>query len=142
MFNMENTAKPIENETVGVKKPKLNAATQSTDVLLKHQIIQIFDDIRILAYAELSYYKARISYARNVAKWTGLFASLAMFALFGAVVALILGSLLVLAQVIGPLFATIGITIGFLVVGFLFAFLAYYNSRKFYFPEVAQDDDK
>jgi Flp pilus assembly protein TadB len=122
-------------------QPELGDPLVREDISPRDHVAQIFSDVRILAYAELSYYKARIAYARTVAKWTGLFASLSMFALFGAVVALILGLLLVLAQFIGPLAATICITAGFLVIGLFFGFLAYRNSQKFYFPEVTGESD-
>jgi ABC-type multidrug transport system fused ATPase/permease subunit len=131
---MENDAAPVENRAS-------NEASVRDHISPREHIAQIFDDVRILAYAELSYYKARIAYARTVAKWTGLFASLSMFALFGAVVALILGLLLVLAQVVGPLAATICITAGFLSVGMFFGFLAFRNSQKFYFPEVTGESN-
>ncbi len=125
----------MENDAALPPMSEADSDPQS-DMSPRQHISQIVEDIRILAYAELSYYRARIVYARTVAKWTGLFASLSMFAIFGAVVALILGLLMALAQIIGPLGATICITIGFSLIGLLFGFLAYRNSRKFYFPEV------
>jgi ABC-type multidrug transport system fused ATPase/permease subunit len=131
---MENDAAPVEHRAS-------DKASVPDHISPREHIAQIFDDVRILAYAELSYYKARIAYARTVAKWTGLFASLSMFALFGAVVALILGLLLVLAQVVGPLAATICITAGFLLVGMFFGFLAFRNSQKFYFPELTGESN-
>jgi hypothetical protein len=104
------------------------------------QVARLVGDFRIMADAEIKYYRARLSYSAGVAKWTSLFVALALFSLFGAVVALILGLLLALAELIGFLAATLCLTVSFILVAVLFAGIARNNVRKLSFPEIEDVD--
>ncbi|MEP7350823.1 MAG: phage holin family protein [Sphingorhabdus sp.] len=106
------------------------------------QLVRLVEDFRVMAEAEISYYRARLSYSAGVAKWTSLFVALALFSLFGAVVALILGLLLALAEVIGFLGATFCLTVGFVLVAALFAWVARNKVRKLSFPELEGTNDE
>ncbi len=100
------------------------------------QVAQLVDDFRTLAADEMGYYKARLVYSTAVAKWTGIYVAIALFALFGTVVALILGLLLILATWIGAGAATIIITLSFAAFALLFAQMARRSARNFSFPEI------
>lgn len=106
----------------------------------RDQITQLASDFRTLAAAEFDYYRARFAYSRTVAKWTGIYVAIALFALFGTIVALILGILLSLSAVIGPLLATLVVTLIFAGVTALFAALARRSSRNFSFPELGESE--
>ena len=80
----------------------------------------------------------RFAYSKTVAKWTGIYVAIAVFASFGMVVALILGLLLSVATVIGPVWATITVTLIFAVFTAVFAILARRSSRNFGFPELGE----
>jgi uncharacterized membrane protein len=106
----------------------------------RDQITQLASDFRTLATAEFDYYRARFAYSRTVAKWTGIYVAVALFALFGTIIALILGILLSLASAIGPLWATVLVTLIFIGLTALFAILARRSSRNFSFPELGEGE--
>jgi uncharacterized protein YacL len=106
----------------------------------RDQVKQLVSDFRTLAAAEFDYYRARFAYSRTVAKWTGIYVAVALFALFGTIVALILGILLSLASAIGPVWATVLVTLIFAVLTALFAILARKSSRNFSFPELGEGE--
>lgn len=106
----------------------------------RDQVKQLVSDFRTLAMAEFDYYRVRFAYSRTVAKWTGIYVAVALFALFGTIVALILGILLSLAAAIGPLWATVLVTLIFAGLTALFAILARKSSKNFSFPELGEGD--
>jgi hypothetical protein len=106
----------------------------------RDQVKQLVSDFRSLAMAEFDYYRARFAYSRTVAKWTGIYVAVALFALFGTIVALILGILLSLASAIGPFWATMLVTLIFAGLTALFAILARKSSKNFSFPELGEGE--
>jgi uncharacterized protein YacL len=106
----------------------------------RDQVKQLVSDFRTLAAAEFDYYRARFAYSRTVAKWTGIYVAVALFALFGTIVALIIGILLSLASAIGPVWATVLVTLIFAGLTALFAILARKSSRNFSFPELGEGE--
>lgn len=110
------------------------------DLSPREQVGQIMSDFRNLATAEFDYYRARFAYGRTVAKWTGIYVAIALFASFGTIVALILGILLSLAAAIGPVWATLVVTLIFAAVTAVFIVLARRSSRNFNFPELNNNE--
>ncbi len=106
----------------------------------REQVARLVGDFRVMANAEVNYYRARLSYSAGIAKWTSLFVALALFSLSGAIIALILGLLLALSQTIGFLAATLCMTVGFILIAVLFAMIARNNVRKLSFPEFEKPD--
>jgi hypothetical protein len=88
------------------------------------QLTGLVDDVRSLARAEWDYIVARLSYSGGVAKRAGVYALLALMLLGGASVALILGTMLIIAHHLGPLAATIITVLVFTVLALLFALRA------------------
>lgn len=78
---------------------------------LKSQVTGLIEDVRILAHAEIEYYRAKLSVNMAATKRVVALAGIAI--IFGsmAIIALILGILLVLSDYVGPLAAT-GIVTG------------------------------
>ena len=112
------------------------------DISARDQVTNLMSDFRSLASAEFDYYRARFAYSRSVAKWTGIYVAIAVFALFGAIVALILGMLLSLSAAIGPVWATIAVTLTFIAAMAIFAILAHRSSRNFSFPELGEGESE
>jgi membrane protein implicated in regulation of membrane protease activity len=54
---------------------------------------------------------------------------------------MVLGLVLTIAPLIGPLAATLLVTAGFVIIGIIFATLAQRWLRKVYFPEMQKNDD-
>jgi Putative Actinobacterial Holin-X, holin superfamily III len=71
------------------------------------QVRTLIGDVRALAEAEIDYAKARFSYSGGIIRKAGLWALLAIFFLSGAIIALILGLLLIIAAYFGPWVATV-----------------------------------
>lgn len=77
------------------------------------QVRTLVSDVRALAEAEISYAKARLSYSGGILRKAGIWAFLAIFFLSGAIIALILGLLLILSLYLGPWIATATVVAGF-----------------------------
>lgn len=77
------------------------------------QVRTLVADVRALAEAEIDYAKARLSYSGGIIRKAGIWAFLAIFFFSGAIIALILGLLLILSQYLGPWLATAIVVVGF-----------------------------
>lgn len=99
------------------------------------QVRALVSDVRILAEAEISYAKARLSYSGGILRKAGIWAFLAIFFLSGAIVALILGLLLILNLYLGPWMATTMVVIGFMVAAWGAALIARRTANNLKFDE-------
>ncbi len=77
---------------------------------LKSQITGLIDDVRVLAHAEMEYYRAKLSVNMAATKRIVTLAGVGIIFGIMAIIALILGILLVLADHVGPLAATAIVT--------------------------------
>ena len=77
------------------------------------QVRTLVADVRALAGAEIEYAKARLSYSGGVIRKGGIFGFFGIFFLSGAIIALILGLLLILNHYVGPWWATAIVVVGF-----------------------------
>lgn len=115
--------------------PKPEEATASEQVSL------VMEDLRALVKAEMHYYRSRLDYTRHVFRSAFLYAAISAFALIGASIAFVMGLVLTLAPLIGPLAATLVVTFTFIVVAVIFGSLARKWMRKVYFPEMQENVD-
>lgn len=93
------------------------------------QISALVDDVRSLASAEWEYAKARLSYSGGVVRKAGAFALIAMVAVSGAAIALILGLLLIIGQYFGNIAATIIVVLFFTAIAIICGILARNTAR-------------
>lgn len=104
------------------------------------QIAGLVSDVRQLAEAEWEYARARLAYSGGVARKAGLYAVLAFLFVFSAVIALVFGTLLIIATYWGPWAAT-GITVVFFAgLATLLALRARATARNLSFPESQSDE--
>jgi hypothetical protein len=106
----------------------------------REQLTMLVQSGRQLIEAEIEYIQGRMIYSGQIVKQTGLLGALSLFSLFGAVIALILGILLVISSYMGPEIATLAVTISFAACAFLFALLARRSARKLAMPELSPPD--
>jgi hypothetical protein len=99
------------------------------------QVRGLVEDVRSLAEAEIDYAKARLSYSGGVIRKAGLCAFVALFSLCGAIIALILGLLLILTSYIGPWAATGMVVIAFALVAWGSALAARRTANNLKFGE-------
>lgn len=99
---MAEEAPPLVNE---------DAAERS----LVDDVQQLIDDGRTLIEAELAYQKSRAAVAGQAAKSVARWALLALSLVFFALMALVLGLMLILSPLIGPVGATLAV-VGTLLV--------------------------
>jgi hypothetical protein len=99
------------------------------------QIAVLLQGVRSLADAEWEYAKARLSYSGGVARKAGLFAIIAVCAFASAVVALILGILLIVASYFGPWIATFSVVLVFGITACAFAVMARNTARNLSFSD-------
>ncbi len=105
------------------------------------QVTLVLDDVRALVRAEMEYFRSRIDYSRHVMKWSFRFGAISAFAFSGAAIALVMGLVLTLSPHIGPGWATLVVTFGFVIVGSIFGAQARKWVRKVYFPEIDENED-
>lgn len=108
--------------------------------LVKAQLAGLANDFRQLATAEIEYLKLRMSYSGQVAKWIGIYSGLAIFAGLCTLIALVLGLLLIISVYLGPVWATIIVTLVFASTALLAASLAKARARDLTFGEGMDDE--
>lgn len=91
---------------------------------LVEDVRQLVDDGRTLVEAELAYQKSRAVVAGMAAKSIAGWLALGLVLLFFALMALVLGLILVLAQAIGAAAATLVVVLGLLAMGLLSGMVA------------------
>lgn len=103
------------------------------------QVRGLIDEVKALADAEISYAKARLSYSSGIVRKAGQWALFAMLFLAGAVMALIVGMLLIVAHFWGPVIATITVVLLFAVASAVSGLQARKIARRLSFDEDATD---
>lgn len=99
------------------------------------QVQALVADVRALAEAELDYAKARLSYSGGILRKAGIWALLAIFFLSGAVVALILGLLLIVSHYAGPWIATAVVVTVFIFAAWAAAVVARRTANNLKFDD-------
>ena len=99
-------------------------AEDAAERSLVDDVRQLASDGRTLLEAELAYQKSRALLAGQAAKGVAGWGALALALVFFALMALVLGMVLVLAEAIGALWATIAAFFGLLAIAALCASIA------------------
>lgn len=102
---------PVLDEEQRAEETAAPVADETETKTLTSQVNDLIEDVRILAYAEVEYYRAKLSVNMAATKRVLLLFGIAV--IFGsmAIIALILGVLLILSEYLGPVAAT-GIVTG------------------------------
>jgi ABC-type proline/glycine betaine transport system permease subunit len=127
-MSMNNEPAILDDNIDMASSPEISSVRKQFDV--------ITGDIKTLFNSELDYYKVRLSYSKTVAKWTGIYLLISFCALFGGVVASIVGALLIATSFWGPVWGTLAVIAASLVITILFALMARSKSKQFSFPEI------
>ncbi len=117
------------------------AGPDVVDASPTEQVSLVLDDVRALVKAELNYFRSRLDYSRHVMKWSFRFGAISAFAFSGAAIALVMGLVMTLSPHLGPLGATLVVTLGFIAIGTIFGVQARKWVRRVYFPEIEGNDD-
>ncbi|NVD27599.1 phage holin family protein [Parasphingorhabdus flavimaris] len=99
----------LSEETASNARDDATGASEART--LTSQINELIEDVRVLARAETEYYRTKLSVNLAATKRVLLLFGVAVVTGIMAIIALILGLLLVLSQHVGPLAAT-GIIVG------------------------------
>jgi hypothetical protein len=127
-----------------IEEPQLEALEDLAPPIepsASEQLALVMEDLRAMVKAEMRYHRSRLDYTRHVFRWSFRYGAIAAFAFGGASIALVLGLVLTLSSLIGPLAATLLVTMSFAIIGIVFAALARRWMRKAYFPEMQKNDD-
>jgi flagellar motor component MotA len=119
----------------------LEEEAASPEPTASEQVSLVIEDLRALVQSEIRYHRSRLDYTRHVFRWAFRYGAIAAFAFGGASIALVLGLVLTLSPLIGPLGATLIVTLSFAFIGAIFGMQARKWMRKVYFPEIQRDDD-
>jgi hypothetical protein len=96
--------------------PLIHPATgDAAERSLVEDVRQLANDGRTLLEAELSYQKSRAAVAWQGAKGVAAWGALALALVFFALMALVVGLVLIVAFYAGPIWATVGVTLGVLL---------------------------
>lgn len=104
---------------------------------VRDQISALISDAQLLAKAELDYYKARISFTAGEARSILILFGIGAALIFAAIIGLIVGGLLILAQYMGFLVAT-GIIVGSALA--VAAFLIWRGAKRLKNLSFSEDD--
>lgn len=112
----EETVAPVADEA-GVKS-------------LTSQVTDLIEDVRILAHAEVEYYRAKLSVNMAATKRLLTLFGIAIIFATTAIIALILGLLLIVSDYLGPLAATAIVTGMALLIASVTMSMAIKRARK------------
>lgn len=129
----------MSDETHANPPGTIEHAPEETDA--RTQIAQLAGDVRQMLDAEMRYYRTRFEYTRGVVTRAAGFGVIALGALLGAAVALVVGILLILSSVLGPIAATVITVIAFGIIGAFCGYKARNWVQKVHFPEIQKDDE-
>lgn len=116
-------------------------AADIPDVSATEQVSLVLEDVRAVVRAELRYFQSRLDYSRHVMRISFRLGAIAAFAFSGAAIALVIGLVMTLAPRIGPGWATLLVTLVFMIIGAISGYHARKWVRKIYFPEIEREDD-
>nr|WP_315459293.1 phage holin family protein [uncultured Sphingorhabdus sp.] len=105
------------------------------------QIAQLAGDVRQMLDSEMRYYRTRFEYTRGVVARAAGFGAVALGALLGAAIALVVGILLILSSALGPIAATVITVVAFGIIGAFCGYKARNWVQKVHFPEIQKDDE-
>ena len=105
-------------------------ADQPNEKTLTSQVTDLIEDVRLLAYAEVEYYRVKLSVNMAATKRIMTLFGLAVICGSTAVITLILGLLLILSNYLGPVAATAIVTGTALLVAVLLMNMAIRRARK------------
>ena len=114
--------------------------TETASLAPAEQVRTLVADVRALAEAEIEYAKARLSYSGVIIRKAGILAFLAIFFLSGAIIALILGLLLIVNHYLGPWLATASVVIVFALAAWGAGLAARRTANNLRFDDSATDD--
>lgn len=120
---------------------RLDDVPTPVELTASEQVSLVIEDLRALVQAEIRYHRSRLDYTAHVFKRSLGYGAIAAGAVFGASIAFIVGLVLTLSPLIGPLAATLVVTFGFVAIGVIFALLARNWMRKASFPEMQKNAD-
>ena len=105
-------------------------ADQPNEKTLTSQVTDLIEDVRLLAHAEVEYYRVKLSVNMAATKRIMTLFGLAVICGSTAVITLILGLLLILSNYLGPVAATAIVTGTALLVAVLLMNMAIRRARK------------
>ena len=105
-------------------------ADQPNEKTLTSQVTDLIEDVRLLAHAEVEYYRVKLSVNMAATKRIMTLFGLAVICGRTAVITLILGLLLILSNYLGPVAATAIVTGTALLVAVLLMNMAIRRARK------------
>ena len=105
-------------------------ADQPNEKTLTSQVTDLIEDVRLLAHAEVEYYRVKLSVNMAATKRIMTLFGLAVICGSTAVITLILGLLLILFNYLGPVAATAIVTGTALLVAVLLMNMAIRRARK------------
>ena len=112
------------------EEPVAPVAGEAEAKSLTSQVTDLIEDVRILAHAEVEYYRAKLSVNLAATKRLLTLFGIAIICGTTAIIALILGLLLILSEYLGPVAATGIVTGAALLIAAITMNMAVKRARK------------
>lgn len=117
-------------------------ADVAQDNPLRADVAKLTAGLREFITAELHYYRSRAQYSAGIIRLAGVYSMVAIAAILGAFIALILGLFLILSGWFGPILGAFLLFLCLLILAAAFALLARQAAKKLIFPGAGVDDDR
>lgn len=121
---------PVLDDEPLSEEPVAPGAGEAESKTLTSQVTDLIEDVRILAHAEVEYYRAKLSVNMVATKRLLTLFGIAIISGTTAIIALILGLLLILSDYLGPLAATAIVTGSALLIAVITMNMAVKRARK------------
>lgn len=121
---------PVLDDEPLSEEPVAPVAGEAESKTLTSQVTDLIEDVRILAHAEVEYYRAKLSVNMVATKRLLTLFGIAIICGTTAIIALILGLLLILSDYLGPLAATAIVTGSALLIAVITMNMAVKRARK------------
>lgn len=121
---------PVLDDEPIAKESAASAANEAEAKTLTSQVTGLIEDVRLLAHAEVEYYRVKLSVNMAATKRILTLFGIAVICGSTAVITLILGLLLILANYLGPIAATAIVTGAALLIATILMNMAIKGAKK------------
>ncbi|MFT6009638.1 MAG: hypothetical protein ACI9TB_002880 [Parasphingorhabdus sp.] len=127
---LQDKETPVLDDEPIAEESAAEAANEAEAKTLTSQVTGLIEDVRLLAHAEVEYYRVKLSVNMAATKRILTLFGIAVICGSTAVITLILGLLLILANYLGPIAATAIVTGAALLISTILMKMAIKGAKK------------
>ena len=127
---MQDKEIPVLDEDRLAEEPASPAADEADLKSLTSQVTDLIEDVRILAHAEVEYYRAKLSVNMAATRHILLLFGIGVVVGIMAIIAVVLGLLMILSDYVGPVAATAIVTGSALLIATILVGMAITRAKR------------